>query len=163
MNDGQEDFQAPHSGFKTLLPYVREQDQLLRDHPGLLKTPLERTTLTLTLKPSLHPTALHYLCKILSSPNWIQCFIDMCPDTLNIEDSDGHRPLALPCMRGDDVPLQTVLALAEKNPDAFQISDNDDWVPLHDACLSGAMIIVSFLATRFPEPQSPKDRSEGDR
>jgi hypothetical protein len=41
MNDGQEDFQAAHSRFKTLLPYVRELDQLLRDHPGLPKTPLE--------------------------------------------------------------------------------------------------------------------------
>jgi hypothetical protein len=80
----------------------------------------------------------------------------MCPDTLNIEDNDGHRPLALLCMRGDEVPLQTVVALVEKNPDAFQIPDNDDWVPLYAACQSGAMQIVSFLVTRFPETAQRK-------
>jgi hypothetical protein len=41
LNDGQEDFQAAQARLKTALPYLVLIDQLLRDHPGLLLSPLE--------------------------------------------------------------------------------------------------------------------------
>jgi hypothetical protein len=41
MDDDHGDLQAAQGRFTALLPYVRELDQLLRDHPGLLMMPLE--------------------------------------------------------------------------------------------------------------------------
>jgi ankyrin repeat protein len=152
MEDGQEHrFQAAQARFNTLLTYLIELDQLTRDHPGLLLAPLEDDMGDDEDEDDeQRTTALHVLCKFLSSPHLIQSFIDMCPAALNIKDQDNYRPLGLLCMR-DDVPLETIEILAEKNPDTFQIPDDNGWVPLHFACHEGSLQVVSFVATRFPD------------
>jgi hypothetical protein len=85
----------------------------------------------------------------------IQSFIDMCPDALTKQGDEGRLPLDVLCSR-EDVPLETVEALAEKNPEAFQIPDHNGWVPLNAACEEGSMQVVSFLVTRFPETAQMK-------
>jgi ankyrin repeat protein len=149
---GEHRFQAAQARFKTLLPFLIELDQLTRDHAGLLMTPLEDMG---EEEDEDFATPIHFLCKYLSSPHLIQSFIDMCPDALNEGDEIGYRPLYVLCSR-DDVPLQTVEALAEKNPEAFQIPDEGGWVPLHAAAEESSLQAVSFVATRFPDTAKMK-------
>jgi hypothetical protein len=153
---GEHRFQAAQGRFKTLLPYLIELDQLTRDHPGLLMTPLEDMDVGEDEDDVADfATPIHYLCKFLSSPHLIQSFIDMCPDALTKQGDEGRLPLDVLCSR-EDVPLETVEALAEKNPEAFQIPDHNGWVPLNAACEEGSMQVVSFLVTRFPETAQMK-------
>jgi ankyrin repeat protein len=84
----------------------------------------------------------------------------MCPEALKSDDEIGYRPLGLLCAR-DDVPLETVKTLAEKNSEAFQIPDTEGCTPLHDACEEGSMQVVSFLATRFPDAARVKSNNRG--
>jgi ankyrin repeat protein len=64
-------------------------------------------------------------------------------------------------MRGDNVPLETIETLAEKNPEVFQCPDGEGCIPLHVACYEGSMQVVSFLSKQFPGTTQMKTNEYG--
>jgi ankyrin repeat protein len=96
---------------------------------------------------------LHYLCRRMSTPEFIQAVIHLCPLALGIFNSAGDSPLELLVAR-QGLPMATLEYLTrqkENHNAAFGATSEYGYTPLHSACVSGSMETCEYLAKQFPD------------
>lgn len=101
-------------------------------------------------------TALHLLCRLnhLGLPHIqaIALLSQADPQSVTRQDSrQMQTPLHLVCRGGQQVSVQIVERLIETNPEAAQISDSEQYLPLHYACETGCHpTVLSALLRCYP-------------